>query len=477
MVSLWRADTEPVVFGPLEEDISVDAAIIGGGMAGVLTAWFLSQKGLNTVIIEADHIGAGVTGDTTAKVTAQHGLIYDKLIRQHGKEAALQYARWNSRAVGMYRDIIHAENIQCGWRECPSYVYSQADSAQLRAETAAACSLGLKAAFTEDTELPFPIAGAVRFDSQARFHPLEFLYHIGRGLRVYDQTRVMDVVDNTVITGNGRVKAEHVVFTSHYPIVDVPGYYFMRMYQQRSYVLALEGARAIEGMYVDADTNGLSFRSAADGLLLFGGFDIRTGKNPDGGKYELLRKRAAKLYPGCREKYAWSAQDCRTLDGIPYIGRYSGARPNWYVATGFDKWGMTSSMAAADIISSMIFGVEDTSADVFSPQRFKLTASAKRFGEEVGVISSALIRQTFTMPGDRARDIRPGSGGVVEYEGQKVGVYKDNDGEIYAVQTKCPHLGCQLQWNGDDKTWECPCHGSRFDYQGNILNSPARKGL
>ena len=258
--------------------------------------------------------------------------------------------------------------------------------------------------------------------------------------------------------------------------MNAPGYYFMRMHQERSYIIALENADNVNGMYIDEKKNGCSFRNY-NGLLLLGALDQRTGENEEGGSYEKLRKIAKDLYPNSKEKYHWSAQDCMTLDNIPYIGQYSNDTPNVYVATGFNKWGMTSSMVSAMIISDMILGKENDFSEIFSPKRFDLSLSINNIANDMVETAKNFIAQKVYIPSSHIEHIRNGHAGIVEYNGEKVGVYKNNEGKEFIVSTKCPHLGCELKWNADELSWDCPCHGSRFDYKGKLIGSPATKDL
>ena len=476
MESIWRKTTALAPRPPLSGDLETEAVVIGGGLAGVLTAFFLQEKGIRTAILEADRLGGGQTGNTTAKITAQHGMIYEKLTRQLGADLAGQYARANQRAVETYRRLVGERDIDCQFRDCPAYLYSTSQADPLREEAHAARRLGLDAAFTTDTELPFPVKGAVRFGHQARFHPLQFLEHMARDLTVYERTRALSVEEDRVETDRGTVRAKYVVFATHFPFVNAPGYYFMRMHQERSYVLSLSGAPKLKGVYLGVDPDGLSFRTAGDQLLLGGG-NHRTGENSAGGKYKSLRVSAARLWPDARVTGEWSAQDCMPMDGVPYIGPFAPSRPNWYVATGFGKWGMSSSMVAAQTISAMIAGEAPEDAEVFSPQRFHVSASAANLVEDGKQAVKGLGRRLLEEGRAAVKDLPPGHGGIVEVDGEKVGAYRDEDGEVYLVSPKCPHLGCQVEWNPDEKTWDCPCHGSRFDYKGNLMDDPAQRGL
>lgn len=477
MESIWSKTVKLPAFDHLPGDRSADVAIIGGGMAGILIAKMLKQRGLDVVVLEARTVASGQTCNTTAKITSQHGLKYDSLIQNFGEKLAWQYAQANETAILEYHRMVEEEQIDCGFQECPAYLYSLLESEPLQREAEAAKRLGIQAVYTEQTALPFAVKGAVRFDHQAQFHPLAFLSGIIHDLTIYEHTRVTSVEADRAITDRGTVKADKIVFATHYPFLNQPGYYFLRMHQERSYVLALKDAVELDGMYIGIDEKeGWSLRNE-NGLLLFGGGGHRTGENRAGGQYRALRNKAKELWPQAVEVAHWSAQDCMPLDGVPYIGCFSDPTPNWYVATGFQKWGMTSSMTAAMIIADLIMGVENPYAAVFSPQRFTPSASAQSFLEEGKHAVRDLSRRVFAPPRGLAEELPAGHGGVVELDGEKVGVYKDEDGEIFAVSIRCPHLGCQLEWNPDEKSWDCPCHGSRFDYRGNLLDNPAQEGL
>lgn len=474
--SLWTKTTDIPAHPPLRKQIHADVAIIGGGLAGVLTAHYLTEAGLHPVILEAEQVGSGQTKNTTAKITSQHGLIYARLLEQFGEELARQYAHANQQALSAYRSLIAEWDIDCDFALAPAYLYSTLEEEPLVRETQAARKVGIDADFTRQTELPFPVRAAVRFNGQAHFHPLHFLHAVAAPLEIYEHTPVQKVVGNLVVTPHGEVTAENVVFACHYPFLNTPGYYFMRMHQERSYVLALEHTARMEGMYLGIDEAGLSFRPSGEYLLLGGG-SHRSGENTAGGRYDRLRRLARDFWPDCREIAVWSAQDCMTLDGIPYIGLFSSSTPNWYVATGFQKWGMSTSMVAAQILTDQIMGRKNPDAEVFSPQRFKASASAKTLMEETAHATGGLTRTFFDPPRAELDALPLGHGGIVEYRGQKAGVYKDETGEIFVVSVKCPHLGCQLEWNPDEKSWDCPCHGSRFDYKGNLLDNPAQEDL
>lgn len=471
--SLWRDSAVFFQYPSLEGDIETDVAIIGGGLAGILTAHFLEQAGRKCVVLEAEQIGSGQTGNTTAKVTAQHGLIYDKLMETVGKEQAWQYASANQEAIERYRILIQKYGIDCEWSEKEAYLYTTTDARLLRREYRAAEALGLPAELTDRTELPFPVEAALKLKKQACFHPLKFLQKMAEQVQIFERTKVLRAKPHLLETNRGSVRAEQIVFAGHYPFVLRPGYYFLRMHQERSYVLGLTNLVPVSGMYLGVDPDALSFRQAGN-VLLLGGGSHRTGAGEWGNPYDYLYHKVEKYFPHARTAYQWSAQDCMPLDGIPYIGQFGKRTEGWFVATGFKKWGMTSSMVSAMVLTDLMCGRDNAYADVFSPQRVNLLASAKIFLEEGKYAAVNLAREKLTFPKEKLEDIRPGTGGIIEYQEQKMGVYKAEDGEIFLVSVKCPHMGCQLAWNQSEKSWDCPCHGSRYDYKGQLLDGPAQ---
>lgn len=476
MGSIWSETVTLPSRSALEGEHSTEVAVVGGGMAGVLTAWFLRKRGAKVLLLEADRLAGGQTRNTTAKITAQHGMIYERLSEQKGELAARQYASANQRAVEAYRRLVRERKIPCEWEDCPAFLYSTQEEDPVRQEAHTAARLGLECSFTLETELPFPVKGAARLERQARFHPLRFLGALAEELEVFEHSRVIAAEGGALRTERGRVKAEQVVFTTHYPFINVPGLYFLRMHQERSYVLALRGAARLKGMYYGTDPDGVSLRPCGD-LLLLGGGKHRTGENYAGGRYRGLEEQAERLFPGASQAAHWSAQDCISMDGVPYIGPYASAAPNWYVATGFGKWGMTGSMVSALLLSGLLTGERDPDGAVFDPGRMDLRASAANLWEDGKQAVKGLCRSAFEPPRAAVEALTRGHGGIVEVEGEKLGVYKTEDGEVFTVSAHCPHLGCQVEWNPDEKTWDCPCHGSRFDFQGRLLDGPAQKGL
>lgn len=476
MDSIWTSDIEIRKRNPLNDDLKVNTAVIGAGMAGILIAYLLAKSGVECIVLEAAKISSGQTKNTTAKITSQHALKYYKLIEKFGHDKASEYAGANQRAISEYRSIIKTENISCMFEETAAYLYSKNNEEQIKKEYEAVRKLNIDSDLTEITALPFSTVAALRFNNQAQFHPLQFINAISERLTIYENTKVVSVEDDIIKTNNHHtVKADNIVIATHYPFINVPGYYFLRMHQERSYVLALENVPKLDGMYYGIDAGSLSLRSSGKYLLLGGG-NHRTGENSEGKKYDNLRKYAKEYYPQSRESASWSAQDCIPVDGVPYIGQYSSSTPNMYVATGFHKWGMTGSMVSAIIISDLING-KPHPYPIFSPQRFNISASAKLLFEEGVQSVKGLASELLEIPDETVSQLPAGHGGIIDYKGHKMGVYKNENGEIFTVSTRCTHLGCQLEWNPDELSWDCPCHGSRFDYRGNLIDNPAMKGL
>ena len=333
--SFWEQEAQLPQFPQLEEDLRTDVLIIGGGLAGLLCAWNLTKAGVECTLIEQNRIMQGVSNKTTAKVTSQHGLIYGKLLHSLGREKARSYWQANEDGLKGLREL--AAGADCEWETQNNYLY-QTDGTQTLEEELAACErIGIPARWENALPLPFPVAGALCFSNQAQFHPLKFAAHLSRGLHIYENTKALAFVGNCVQTPKGTITAEKIIVATHFPLLNKHGSYFLKLYQQRSYVIALENAQNVEGMYLDCSENGLSIRSAGHWLLLGGG-GHRTGKQGMGWK---LPENAAKHYfPEARIVARWATQDCMTLDAMPYIGQYSKSTPDLYVATGFQKWGI-----------------------------------------------------------------------------------------------------------------------------------------
>ena len=430
MDSIWGADVQMPHFPQLDQDMHTDVLVIGGGLAGLLCAWQLTCKGVDCVLIEEKRLMEGVSGRTTAKLTSQHGLIYGKLLKKFGPEKARLYWQANEEALREFATF--SQKADFDFKPENNYIYATNDTQKLEAELAACERLKIPASWENKLPLPFPVAGALCFPDQGKFHPLKLAAHLAKDLPIYENTKALSFVGNRVQTPKATVTAEKIIVATHFPLLNKHGSYFLKLYQQRSYVIALEKAPQVEGMYLDCAENGLSIRNAGNRLLLGGG-GHRTGKQ--GACWRMPEAVAEKYYPDSKIVARWATQDCMTLDGMPYIGRYSKSTPNLFVATGFQKWGMTTSMAAAKLLTDLIQERENPYASLFSPSRSILHPQLAMNGIET---TCNLLRPT---------------------------------------KPRCPHLGCALQWNEAEHSWDCPCHGSRFDEEGRVLNNPATDDL
>ncbi len=426
MGSVWHKDAPRVGFEMAKGNISTDVLIVGGGIAGILCAYKLKNAGADCLLAEAAQICGGITQNTTAKITLGHGLLYHKLIKRFGQDKARLYAQAQMDAIREYAGL--CQSIDCDFESRDSYVYSINDRKKLEKEIAALGRVGVEAQLSNVHELPMDIAGAVCIKDQAQFHPLKLLYALAKDLPIYEHTKVVQLLPGKAITNRGEIAFKKLIIATHFPILNKHGLYPIKLYQHRSYVLALKGAQKLEGMYVDESEAGLSLRSWGE-LLLLGGGGHRTGKQ--GGAWRELEEFSQKHYKGAEIAAKWATQDCMTLDGVPYIGQYARTVPDVFVATGFQKWGMTNAMVAANILRDLVQGKANPYALVFSPSRTVLRPQLA-----VNAFETALGLLTPTAP-------------------------------------RCPHLGCALKYNPAEHSWDCPCHGSRFTQGGELIDNPA----
>lgn len=426
MNSFWTTDINKPHFKSLNGDTKTDILIVGGGITGILCAYMLEKAHINYTLIEAKEICGGITKNTTAKVTVQHGLIYDKIIKKYGLETAKKYYTANNNALNKYREL--CREFDCNFEDKDAFVYSINDINKIINEINAYNKMGVSAEFVKKTPLPFSVLGAVKLENQGQINPLELLYKISKNLNIKENTKLQNLLPHCAETDKGKINFKKAIITTHFPIINKHGSYFLKMYQHRSYVIAYENAQNVNGIYIDDNIKGFSFRNYGD-LLLIGGGSHRTGKK--GGNWAEISDFAKRYYPKANEKYRFATQDCMTLDGIPYIGNYSKNTPDLFVATGFNKWGFTSAMAAADILCDLVQEKQNEFCEVFSPSRTILHPQLALNGAEA--IFNLI---TPTVP-------------------------------------RCPHLGCALKYNKYEHSWDCPCHGSRFTTEGKLIDNPA----
>ena len=528
-------------YDSLQENIKTDICIIGGGLTGLSTAYNLSKYKIKTVLIEKDEICKQTSGNSTAKITSQHGLIYKYLTDSKGIDFARKYYEANENAIKSIKNIIDQEKIDCDFEYQPAYVFTQKiqDVPKIKDEVEAVNNFGGNAKFVEAKDIPInklqseeyvekgteklkisgdniekenldlerdvvkermkgvipikAIAG-IEFEKQAQFNPYKYANSLAKicsnsGVKIYEHTKAVDVDTEDddeyyiVTLENGcKIRAKYIVIATKYPIVNIPGFYFMKMYQSTSYAVAMQTKqRLFEGMYISSEEPTISIRTTKFGdeyLLIVVGFDHKTGAQIDlSNSYRYLEEVAKNLYPEGTIKYHWNTEDCITLDKIPYIGKFSKMWENAYVGAGFNKWGITTSQIAAEIITDQILGEENEYEDIFKATRVEPIKNIKEVTNMVKESVNSLFVKKLEVPQEEANQIQNGEGKIVEINGQKIGIYKDEKGEIYKVNPVCKHLGCELSWNNLEKTWDCPCHGSRYDYKGNLIYGPSVKNL
>ncbi len=473
MKTIWNPETEKQI-KTLTGDLKCDAVVIGGGLCGVLTAYKLNRAGLHTALLEAERIGGGQSTGTTAKITVCHDEILSHIEKSFGTDSAMAYARGETLSIDEYERITEEENIDCSFERIPAYLYSLYGQRRVMREFDTAHRCGVSCTLTKETELPFEVELAARFDGQAQFDPLRFMKGIVGGLDVYENTRALNIDGNRVVCENGNVTAKYVVIATNYPVLlDMKGLFPVKLHRKMAHVCTFGGYKALEGMYIGID-GGYNYRSFGNELIVSGESHVSGLGN--GGTYERIRKSTLSHFSGVTVGKGWSAEDSESLDGIPYIGRVSGGKENVYVATGFGTWGMTTSMTSATLLCDLICGRKNECEKLYSPSRFKMNSSADELTDSVsravdGVILSRLkeTKETSDIPVDY--------GMIVRYKGKKSAVYKDKNGVLHVSDAYCPHMKCELNWNDDDKTWDCPCHGSRFDFDGNLISGPSKEDI
>ena len=431
MKEIWTQGLEIPRFPQLDGDTSTEILVIGGGMAGILCARELQSRGIECLLVEGNTIGSGITSGTTAVLSTLHDPLYQDLSARFGQEPARLYFLANWEALEKYRTL--AQRYPCDFQERPHYRYAmtQAQAERLKTEAELLQRLGFSAEYRKETPLPFPVAGAVYLPGMAQFHPLRFLYGLASNLKIRENTPVLGISNGVAFTERGKIWARKILVATHFPLGRFRGLYFMKLYQRRSYVVALGGGPNVEGTYAGMGANGISLRNFGDNLFLSGGRHRTGGK----GGWETVRNFAERHFPGLPERYAWANQDCMTLDGLPYVGAFSPHTPDLYVATGFGAWGMTNSMAAATLLADLVTGKESPYTAVYSPSRSMLRLQLL---SNLGHTLSNFLRLT---------------------------------------PRRCSHMGCALKWNPAEHSWDCPCHGSRFTADGAVLDSPAQSEI
>jgi glycine/D-amino acid oxidase-like deaminating enzyme/nitrite reductase/ring-hydroxylating ferredoxin subunit len=488
--SIWSSTTPETSYSPLPGDRAVDVAVVGGGMTGLTAAEALSEAGAEVAVVEADRIARGVTGKTTAKLTAQHGLVYDDVRSEYDEDTARLYGEANQRAIDAVEARADRLDVDCGFARTDAYTYTTARDRRetVADEVAAARASGLPAEFVEDVPLPVAVEGAVRVEDQARFHPRSYLLGLAEsvvadGNHVYERTTARDVDTGSrprVATDRGTLTADAVVVATHFPFVD-HRLFFARLFSHRSYVLAVRATDApSEGLYLRENGSTRSVRTHADGdesLFLLGGEGHQTGQSDAEERYERLTRYANEQFDVVEIPYRWSTQDYSTPDGIPFVGRLGPTASDVYVATGFGGWGMTNGTVAGELLADLVLGRPNPYRGVFDPKRLSAAGVRTVVEENAGNAREFVEGWADGLSGGDDSTPPPGEARVVRRGGRPTGLYRDESGELHSVSAVCTHMDCVLDWNEAETSWDCPCHGSRFDVDGDVLVGPAVDSL
>jgi glycine/D-amino acid oxidase-like deaminating enzyme/nitrite reductase/ring-hydroxylating ferredoxin subunit len=488
--SFWLETTPETDYPALEGDVEADVCVIGGGIAGLTAATLLKREGRTVAVVEGKRIVRGASGYTTAKITSGHGAIYSVLEDSFGPDGARVYAEANEAALARIARFVDKDQIECDFERKANYVYAETEQevGQVEQEVEAARRAGLDASLVHNTPLPYDVAGAVKLENQAQFHPRKYLLALaetipGDGSHLFEQTFARDVKGVEVATEHGTVRARDVIVATHLPFEDT-ALFFTRAHPHRSYAVAapIEESAAPDGMFINTGTPTRSVRTIRDGdrlLVQVGGEGHKLGDEDDPNRrYRTLEHFLGEHWPQAGDvEYRWSTQDYMSVDQVPFIGRLRRTTPHVLAATGFTKWGMTGGTLAALLLTDRILGRENPWAALFDAKRIKPKAAFRRFVSGNAAVGLHFFADRLRADESEIAALGPGEGAIVRQGARKRAVYRDESGALHVLSPVCQHLYCHVSWNPAERTWDCPCHGSRYSGEGQVLEGPTVKPL
>lgn len=489
--SLWKAKAQKVVYPVLSEEIEADVAIVGGGITGITAAYLLGKSGKKVVVLEAGLLAGSTTGNSTGNLYSMIDKRLHHVQSKWDKETAQQVANSRTAAVDLVESLVKEHGIDCSFKRVPWHLFSETNAKDetIEKEFKAAADYGLNVQRLKELPVPVKVQSALKVENQAQFNPAAFTRGLAekidsQNVRIFENSAVLDIdkgETNVLKTAAGRVTAKNIFMATHIP----KGIYALHTvnYPYREYAVAakLRSGVVPDGIFWDTEAeHHSSFRSwegeNGNYAVLVGGHH-KVGEETNSSKhYQKLEENARRLFDVESIDYHWSAQHYKPADGLPYIGETS--EGNVYVATGFSTDGLTYGVLSAMIIDDLINGRENRWADMYKATRITPVKSAKNFIKE-----NADVLKNFTryIPGradaEEFQDVKSGQGKIVEKDSNKLAVYRDDTGKVHCVSAVCTHMGCLVDWNDSEKSWDCPCHGSRFEVDGGVIEGPALSPL
>jgi len=487
--SYWNATAPASSFPALTGEIEADVAIVGGGIVGVSTARMLKDRGLTVALVEARRVGEEVTGKSTAKVTSQHNIAYTTIKRKFGEKGARLYADANETGLRTIRETAAHYGIDCNLETAPAFVFTQDEDevSAIEAEAKLAGALGLPASLTDDPGLPFAVRRAMRWDDQAKFHPVKYVKGLaatipGDGCHVFEGSRVVDWDPDRIATDAGTVRAKHVVMATHLPLGQI-GLFYAEAHPHMDPVIMgrVDPGRAPEGMFINVERPRRSFRTHRDDegqlWMIFVGSNHKLGDTEAGiDNIDELAAFASRTF-GVEAEYKWTNEDYGPIDQVPFVGWSSAMRPGYLVATGLNAWGFTNGTAAAILIADMVAGRDNPWLELYDATRIKPIAGGAEFVKGNAQVAADLVGGYLSRKPHDFDALKPGEGAVLKVDGSNVAAFRDEAGRVHACSAVCTHMGCLVGWNATDRTWDCPCHGSRFALDGSVIHGPAVAAL